>query len=191
MSILVAVTKGDRTVVASDRLTCFGHHAESSDNITAKAIQRVGSAFIGFTGWSLYRNILEDYLSTREPPVLKDRASIFKFFIGFWKIMREDYSFVEDQCSDDESPFVDLDSTFLVVTRTGIFGVSSNMDVAQYKKYHAIGCASEYAYGAIHSLYDHEPDPQQIAEAAVRAAVHFDIHCAGEVQVFELDQAGS
>ena len=191
MSILVAVTKGDRTVVASDRLTCFGHHAELSDNVTAKAIHRVGLALIGSTGWSLYDNILEDYLSTREPPVLEDRASIFKFFIGFWKIMREDYSFVEDQCNDDDSPFVDLDARFLVVTRNGIFGVESNMDVAQYKKYHAIGCASEYAYGAIHSLYDDEPDPRRIAEAAVQAAVHFDIHCAGEVQVFELEEASS
>ncbi|MCH8853531.1 MAG: hypothetical protein IID41_12900 [Planctomycetes bacterium] len=187
MSVIVAVTKKLRSVVATDSLSCFGNHGDTSGNIEPKSMRRVGSALIGCTGWALYDTILEDYLSRGELPVLDDRMSIFKFFVGFWKVLREDYSFVEDQCNKDDDPFVDLDSSFLVLNRNGIFGISRNMDVSHYKKYHAIGCACDYAYGALYSLYDGEADPQEIAEGAVRAAISFDIHCAGDIQVFEVD----
>lgn len=187
MSVIVAVTKKRRTVVATDGLTCFGHHGDTSGNIEPKPIHRVGSALIGNTGWALYDTILEDYLSRDELPLLDDKVSIFKFFVGFWKVLREDYPFVDDQCNSEDTPFVDLDSSFLVANRNGIFGITSDMDVTHYRKYHAIGCARDYAYGAMYSLYDDEPDPQKIAEGAVGAAISFDIHCAGEVQVFEID----
>ena len=72
---------------------------------------------------------------------------MFAFFITFWRQLHKRYQFVNDQVADedDPSPFADLDSSFLVANRTGIYYVSSNISVMAFKKYYAIGSGASYA----------------------------------------------
>lgn len=187
MSVVVAVTKGRRTIVAADSLTCAGHHRHDARNLKTAKVQRLGRVLICSTGWSLYDNILSDYLGARRSAdALKDQKAIFKFFMGFWKALHQNYPFVNDQCGEKDAPFGDLDASFMIVNRAGIFGVSPNMDVAYFQQYHAIGCGKDYAFGALNVLFDVESSPGKIAEKAVQAAIRFDIHCGGDIQLFEL-----
>lgn len=183
MSIIVAVQKGRRLAMAGDTLTSFGSHRDSTDNVTCMKIQRVGGALLGCTGWSLYANILDHFIKPSAPPVLKDERSVYNFFLKLWKALRERYALVNEQCAEKNSPFGDLDASFLVACRGGIFGISSDMSVTRYRKYHAIGCGQDYAYGALLNIYDLHSDAREIAAQAVRTAIHFDIHCGGEVQI--------
>ena len=186
MSIVVAVKKGRRIIMAADQLISCGTHREPPDNAATSKIRRVGSALLGSTGWSLYDNIFDDFLGGKRPPRLSDKQSIFKFFLKLWRAMHERYSLVNDQPHEKESPFGDLDASFIVANRRGIFVVYSNMSVCEFKKYYAIGGGADYAFGAMYNLYGAQRDPKKIAVQAVKTGIEFDVHCGGDVDVHEI-----
>jgi len=67
---------------------------------------KVGSSYVAQTGWGLYENILGDYVAKTGTPRFRSEREIFVFFNRFWKRMRKDYSFVNDQPMEDEHPSV-------------------------------------------------------------------------------------
>ena len=53
MSIIVAVTKNNKTVMAADTLTSFGDAQRvSGDNCPTEKIRRLGAVLLGGTGWA-------------------------------------------------------------------------------------------------------------------------------------------
>src|SRR5690349_7058371 len=116
MSIAVAVRSRGQIVIACDTKRTFGSGQLTEQNLTDVKVRRVGAAFLATTGWGLYSNILDDYLAARRNARLVDQRSIFAFFRTFWKDLHERYSFVNDQRPDDESPFGDLDASFLIAS---------------------------------------------------------------------------
>lgn len=183
MSIVVGVKKDGVMALASDSLSVFGSHREDQTNIVNnQKIIEVGASFLGYTGWGLYGNILSHYLrKLKTPPRLTDEMAIFSFFLKFMKDLRERYNLVNDQANSDKDPFADLDSCFIVANRNGLFGVSSNLSVCQYRTFHAIGSGCDYAFGALHALYDSGMPAHDVARVAVEAAIHFDSDCGGEI----------
>ena len=185
MTIIVAVRKDNEIVLAADSQTNWGSHRDQSDNVALPKLRRFGSNVIGSSGWALYDNILDHYLAKRKRmPPLNDERAIFSFFHRFWQDMRDRYTFVNDQCDDStDSPFVDLDASFLIANSHGIFGVSGNMSVVRYKKYFAIGGAADYAMGALHALYDRIDEAEALALEAVDTAIRFNVYCGHPVDV--------
>lgn len=184
MSVAVAVKCRDQIVIAADTKRTFGSGAVEVANFTDLKIREIGSSYIATTGWGLYSNILDDYLSTRKRAKLTDQASIFSFFRQFWKDLHERYSFVSDQRPDDDSPFGDLDASFLIASPEGIFSVACDMSVTQFEQYYAIGSGAPYALGAIHATYKPDGDALKIAECGVEAGMALDIYCGGKVTAF-------
>jgi ATP-dependent protease HslVU (ClpYQ) peptidase subunit len=153
MSVAVAVQKDSQIVIASDTQDNFGSNRISYDNYNSKKIIKVGGSYVATTGWGIYEDILDDYLTTKQNVLLDSRQQIFSFFMGFWRDLHDKYSFVKDQTDEDEdSPFGGLDSTFLIVNPHGIFYVSSNMSVTMFEKYFAIGSGSDFSFGTIYAL---------------------------------------
>ncbi len=188
MSIVVAVTKNGRTVMACDSMGFYGSQRVPTDNSKAIKVRPVGESLLAMTGWSLYDNILDDQLAARNgtPPPLGTALEIFGFFTAMWKELHERYPFVNDQAHEKDSPFGDLDSTFMVANASGIYKVASDTNVSHFAKYCAIGSGSDYALGALHHLYDRERDPARMAVMAVETAVTFDCYCGGEIDLHEL-----
>ena len=185
MSIALAVRSKGRIVIASDTKRTFGSGQVPEANLTDTKVRKVGSAYLATTGWGLYSNILDDYVGRRTPR-LNDQRSIFAFFRVFWKDLHERYSLVNDQRQDDESPFGDLDASFLIASERGIFSVACDMSVTEFTQYYAIGSGAPYALGALHALYREEADAAEIAKKAVEAAKALDIYCGGETTLFSL-----
>lgn len=179
MSVAVAVDKGGVITLASDSQTSFGSERVPPQNRAEVKYLKVGSAYIATTGWTLYANILSDWLSRRRnQPRLNDEASIFRFFNELWRQLHDRYSFVNDQADDsDGSPFGNLDSSFIVANPSGVFSVSTDMSVARFDRYFAIGSGSQVAIGALHALYETDLGAEAIAHAAVAAAMDHDIYC--------------
>ncbi len=186
MSIIVAVTKRGRTVVAADTLYLTGSHKDYASDLVGRAkVSRIGSSLIGMTGWSLYQNIFDHYFSRlRRVPTLKDEASIFEFFLQFLKSLRDRYPFIKEQREGADSPFSDLDSSFLIANRHGVFDVHGNLTVWKHKDFCAIGSGAPYAYGAAHVLYEQLGSAKEIAVRSVEAATRFDDGCGGPVETF-------
>lgn len=183
MSIAVAVKSRGKVVLAADSKRTFGPGAVTAANLKDCKIRRVGNAYLAATGWGVYANILDDYLARKRKVSLSDSRSIFDFFRVFWTDLHERYAFVNDQSGDADSPFGDLDASFLVVNARGIFSVACDMSVTEFAQYYAIGSGAPYALGALHALYDPKKDPQEPARAGVRAASDLDIYCGGDIEL--------
>jgi ATP-dependent HslUV protease subunit HslV len=185
MSIIVAVRKGREIALAADSQTNFGSVRVRSDNHRAVKFRSVGPALLATTGWGLYENILEDFLKRqRRTPSLSNKLNIFAFFMKLWDEMHDRYTLVNDQCNkDDPSPFGDLDASFIVVNKLGIFGVACDLSVTEFKHYHAIGSGCDFALGAMHALYETKMKADEIARRAIEAAVTFNVYCGGEIEI--------
>ena len=186
MSIAVAVRVGDDIVLATDSKRTFGAGAVPDDNFREAKMRKVGAAHIATTGWGVYNNILDDYLRTSRTPKLADSASIFAFFRNFWRALHDRYAFVNDQCTEGDSPFGDLDASFLIVNAQGIFYVACDMSVTRFDNYYAVGSGAPYALGAMHALYGARANPETLARKAVAAASALDIYCGGEVNLVKV-----
>jgi ATP-dependent HslUV protease, peptidase subunit HslV len=144
----------------------------------------LGGSELAMTGWGIYDNVFSDYLRSGRAPRFASEREIFTFFVRLWKDLRKRYSFVDDQVAeDDRSPFADLDSSFLIANRHGIFHVSGDMSVMAFREYYAIGSGASYALGVLHALYDSERDAVGLARRACEAAIAFDVYCGGEIDV--------
>lgn len=184
MSVAVAVRNGRTIALASDTQESLGDRRVLRPDHGASKILRIGSSYVGQTGWGLYENILGDYLAKVGTPRLRSESEVFAFFNRFWKRMRRDYSFVNDQSvGEDKTPFADLDASFLVVNAYGIFHVTSQMSVLRFHRFDAIGSGGCYALGALHALRDAPLRAEELARRACEAAVHFDVSCGGELDV--------
>jgi ATP-dependent HslUV protease subunit HslV len=186
MTIVVAVRKGARTVIAADSMTSFGNEKQPLANLSVDKLRRVGESWIGHAGWGLYEQILDDVLASRRPAALTSSRAVFRFFLHLWHALKERYPYVNEQSADKETPFADLDATFLVANRQGIFMVASNLTVTRFQRYQAIGGGAPYALGALHARYDREDDPVVLAREAVATAIAFDVHCGGETRLEEV-----
>ena len=63
MSIVVGVRKEGRTWVAADTQSSFGSNRVPIENGGVTKLRRIGKAVVGTTGWGIYENILDDFLS--------------------------------------------------------------------------------------------------------------------------------
>jgi ATP-dependent protease HslVU (ClpYQ) peptidase subunit len=187
MSIAVAVRNQGRIVIACDTKRTFGSGELPEANLTDVKVRRVGGAYLAATGWGIYSNILDDYFARRTPR-LTDERSIFAFFRVLWKDLHTRYSLVSDQRHDDESPFGDLDASFLITSPNGIFSVACDMSVTEFKQYYAIGSGAPYALGALHALWRDEGDAEQLARKATETAMALDLYCGGSVVSYALQE---
>jgi len=186
MSIVVAVVKEGRTVMAADTQSNFGAEVQPPDNLSTIKIRRVGKSLLGRSGWGVYDNILVDLLGRGETPELDDREKIFRFFTDLWKVLHQRYAFVNDQSKRKDGPFGDLGGSFLVANANGIFYVASNLGVTRFEKYYAIGAGADYSLGALYQLYDGASDAERIARSAVETAIAFSVRCGGRVEATEV-----
>lgn len=183
MSIAVAVEKDGIIALATDSQTNFGGERVPPENLAERKYRRIGDAWMAATGWSLYTNILDDVLAAGKVPNLNDSRGIFRFFRELWTTLHRRYNFVRDQPDDHDSPFGDLDASFLVAAPGGIFSVSSDLTVTPFARYFAIGSGAPVALGAMHALYDASETATDIAERAVAAAIAHDIYCGRPINL--------
>jgi ATP-dependent HslUV protease subunit HslV len=187
MSIAVAVKKDNNIVLATDSLASFGSGKMTSTNYQTNKMILAGQSCIALTGWLLYENLMRSYINSLENlPTLNSEQVIFQFFIDFLKKMKADNCFINDQCEDKGSPFTNLDSQFLVVNSSGVFVVLGNMHVLKFNEYCAIGSGSDYALGALYSIYHNNIDANSIAEFAVNTAIELDTSCGGKINFFHV-----
>ena len=184
MSVAIAVVRDRTLALATDSMIHFGGDKIPTANLADRKMRPVGPAWLAATGWSLYSNILEDWLGGRKRmPSLATSGAIFRFFNDFWGQLHDRYSFVKDQPDDHDSPFGDLDSTFIVASPGGLFHVASDLSVTEFRQYFAIGSGGSIAMGAAHALWDSDLSAEQIAVKAAEAAIDMDLYCGAPVNL--------
>jgi ATP-dependent protease HslVU (ClpYQ) peptidase subunit len=186
MSIVVGVRKQGQTWVAADTQSSFGSNRVPIENGGVTKLRRIGRAVVGTTGWGIYENILDDFLAEGKHPPLGARGEIFTFFLELWKALHEHYPFVNDQSERDDSPFGNLDASFLVANPSGLYYVASDLSVTPFQQYCAVGSGADFSMGAAYVLYPTELGADEIARRCVETASSFNLYCGGPVELLEV-----
>ena len=193
MSIIVAVQKGEQIAMAADNGASDGCHVQPPDLVVNhQKVRRVGDSLIGMAGYAVYENVFEHLLGLgRIEFSLGNRNEVFVFFLRLLETLTRDYHFVSetnDDCTEEDrgSPFLKLNSRFIVANRSGIFVIDSDLTVVQYRNYWAIGNGCTFALGALHASYGGDASAQSIARTAAEAALRFGEDCRGDIETWDL-----
>jgi ATP-dependent HslUV protease subunit HslV len=188
MSIIAAVRSTDAITIAADSLAVFGEGLiVPANNARVCKLMRIGDAVLGGTGWAVYDDIIDHHLADKPPPSLNNRRDIYAFFLDLWSVLREKYTLVNDQAASKDTPFGDLDASFLVASPGGLFKVSSDLGVTEFTRWYAVGSGSEYAMGAMHALRDRVDEDAVLVTHACQAAIDMDAHCGGDIDIIQIE----
>ena len=173
MSTITIVRKNGSVAIAADTQASFGSRKLSARyERHAGKILRVGESFIGMTGCGV-QQLDRLIASAGEPLLLANKTEIFGVLLKMHERLNEEY-FLVDLLREECDAFESSPTSLMIANSFGIFGVSSNRSVIEFERFWASGSGSDYALGAMYSVYDSALDALSIAEAGVRAAMEFD-----------------
>jgi len=187
MSTAVAIKKGNKIVLAADTQTNMGDQFFNKDNVKANKIINIRKSYLAVSGWTIYNNITDELVKKNKDYDLSNKNAIFVFFNILWNELHESYSFVNDQCDIEDSPFGDLGCTFLLTNKSGIYYIASDLNVTKFEKYFAIGTGADYGLGTIYSLYNSNISIEDLAKKAIEAASVFDIYTDKEIDIVNIE----
>ena len=184
MTTVAVVRKNGIAAIAADTLTKWGPVKESATYVVNhEKILRVGDSYIAITGNATFKHIVADYFEGfEEAPRLDSVGEIFRVWNRMHADFKDRYFLQSEEDKEEAIESTRLDA--LIANSSGIFGVSGQRTVQEFAKFYAYGSGSDYALGALYSVYDRpELDAAAVARHAVRAASEFDdgtgepIHC--------------
>lgn len=189
MSTITIVRKNGSVAIAADTQASFGSRKLSARyERHAGKILRVGESFIGMTGWGV-QQLDRLIASASEPPLLANKTEIFGVLLKMHERLNEEY--LLDLLRDDCDAFESSPMSLMIANSFGIFGVSSNRSVIEFERFWASGSGSDYALGAMYSVYESAVDALSIAEAGVRAAIEFDDATGAPIESHALQLSAS
>ena len=174
MSTVVVVRKNNSACIAADSLTSFGDTKQAAEFVVnSDKIIQFADFYMGIVGSAAHPLVLKS-LFTSHPDIIdfSDQLSIFNSLKQIHPILKEEY-FLNSK-DDDEDPYESSRVDSLIMTQKGIFGLYSLREVEEYTQYWAVGSGSEYALGAMHTVYDQLDSAEQIALAGIKAGTKFD-----------------
>jgi ATP-dependent protease HslVU (ClpYQ) peptidase subunit len=167
MTTIAVVRKNGVAAIAADTLTKWGTAKESADYVlNNEKILRVGDSWVGITGSATFKLILRDYFGDYPDARLDTPADIFRTWNRLHRALKDRYYLLPEEDKEDalESSRMDV----LIANPHGIFGVAAHRTVQEFARFYAYGSGSDYALGALYSVYD---DPRRDAEALARHAI--------------------
>jgi ATP-dependent protease HslVU (ClpYQ) peptidase subunit len=173
MSTVVAVKKAGMICIAADSLTSFGDLRLSAQfDAGYNKILQHDDNYIGIVGSSAHQLVLESMLQDKKLKTdFSSRLNVFESFRAFHPVLKEKY-FLNAKDEDDD-PYESTHIDALIVNPHGMFGIHALREVTEYTRFWAIGSGSEYALGAMYTVFDDYASAEQIAEAGVRAGAEF------------------
>jgi ATP-dependent HslUV protease, peptidase subunit HslV len=183
MTTIAVVRKHGIAAIAADTLTKWGSAKESAEYVVNhEKIFPLANGFIAVTGDAVFKHIVRDYFGTQEgAPKLDNVANIFRTWNRLHADFKERYFLQPEEEKEDavESTRVDV----LLANPHGIFGVSGQRTVQEFSKFYAYGSGSDYALGALYSVYDRpDMDAEAVARHAIATAIEFDDGTGGPIQ---------
>ena len=178
MSTIVAVIKNSVACIAADSLTSFGDVRQSAQFVTdsEKVIQfeqNGQSNYLGIVGSAAHHLVMQDLLEAHQDKIdFSSRMKIFQTFKQIHPILKEEYFLNSKEEEEDAYESSRVDG--LIVNNSGIYGLYSLREVEQYSQFWAVGSGSEFALGAMFSVYDQFDSAQEIAKAGIQAGTTFD-----------------
>lgn len=176
MSIIVAVKKAGKIVIAADTLSKFGETKVERKYRNLDKIISFNDSYIGITG-ALANVVVFSHLIAKYADQISfdNQNDIFNSYLKIHPILKDEYFM--NSTEDNENTYESSQIDALIANPNGIFGMYSWREVYEYEKFWALGSGFDCAMGAMYSTYDLLDEPEQIAENAVKAACEFNDSC--------------
>jgi len=192
MSTIVVVKKAGKVCIAADSLTSFGdlRMGATYEKVYDK-ISEYNGCYYGIVGSAAHELVMksilkEDAQKENEIEVdLNTRENIFESFRALHPVLKDKY-FLNSK-DEEEDPYEATHIDALIANENGIFGVYSLREVSEFNRFWAIGSGSEYALGAMFSVYDLYDSAEEIAKAGVAAGAEFNNATALPMTSYSLD----
>ena len=167
MTTICAVRKLDRVAIACDTCTTYGASIETAKYVANHSkIISVGDAYVALSGPTGGKLGVSQFFGTGDTYDLSSVDSIYDTWLELHRFLK-DHCFLNQQDNDDDA-FESSSIEALIVSSSGIFGVSRQRAVQEFTRFYAYGRGNEYAMGAMDACYD---DPVIHAEALARLGV--------------------
>jgi ATP-dependent HslUV protease, peptidase subunit HslV len=186
MSIVVAVQKENTVVIATDTLTKRNYEKLNASFFVNKSkLIQFGDSWIAPVGTSVHMDVLKS-LFEKYPDLihLHSRTEVFETYVRIHRILRDEY-FLNATAEKSEDEYETSRIGALIVNPCGIFEMLAWRNVNHYSRFYAIGSGSDYALGAMYSVYDRFT-AAETAEAGIRAACEFDDSSALPMELHEI-----
>jgi ATP-dependent protease HslVU (ClpYQ) peptidase subunit len=188
MTTIAVVRKHGVAAIAADTLTKWGSAKESAHYVVNHSkLFPLSDGYIGITGNATFKHIVFDYFEGLEDtPRLDSVANIFKVWNRLHGDFKERYFLQPEEDKEEAVESTRLD--VLIANPHGIFGVSGQRTVQEFSRFYAYGSGSDYALGALYSVYDRpELDAEAVARHAIAAAIEFDDGTGGPIESFTVN----
>lgn len=178
MSVIVAVRKNNKTVIAADTQWSMGSVKLSGNLLKNPAkILKMKDSYVGLAGSVTHGLVFRSLNENHADKINFDSEyEVFETMRKLHEILKTEY-FVMTGDSDEEQPYESNQINALIANKNGIFELQTYREVIEFDRYCAIGAGYRFAIGAMHALYDKEEDPLEIALAGIRAACEFEESC--------------
>lgn len=186
MSIVVAVKKAGKIVIAADTLYSFGNIKVTPTYLSKRSkIYHFGNSYIGLTGASAHDNVLPHLFEKHKKDISLDNLeNIFETYLKLHPILKDEYYL--NSYEEDDNTYEPSKVEGLITNPNGIFGIYARREVYEFEKFWAIGSGEEYALGSLFSTYDLIDTPEEIAELAVKASCEFDDGCGLPLEIYSI-----
>lgn len=175
MSVVVVVKKEQEIVIAADTLSTQGDIGKGANHkYNSSKIVNYKDNMIGSVGSTMAKHMfLESLKNSKKELSLHGVENIYRTMLQVHqKLKKEHYLLPHNKAGKVESSQVHL----LIANSSGIFGVSADRNVSNYKKFWANGSGSYFALGAMEQAYEAH-SASEIARIGIEAACEFDKHC--------------
>jgi ATP-dependent protease HslVU (ClpYQ) peptidase subunit len=178
MSIVVVVKKAGKTVIAADSVYSHGSTIIKAPYLTKRSkIHQIGDSFVGVVGATAHESVLEHLFEKHKSKLsFTNKKEIFQTYLRIHPILKEEY-FLNTSEGNDDDEYESSQIDALIANSNGIFGMYTWREVYEFERFWALGSGRDYALGALFTVYDSFDEPEQIAEAAIKAACEFDDGC--------------
>lgn len=192
MSIVVAVRKGKYAAIASDLQISYGSTICPGEmRPYPRNIRKVGEAYIGLVGSVAHFTSLWSLAASKADLFNFSSAdTIAETFRKIHPLLRDEYYLMtteDDKSQEYESSQMDG----MIVSKSGIYSLSSYREVSEYNSFWATGSGIDYSLGAMEAIYATEQSAKTIAECGVCAACKFDMACGLPLESYELELEGT
>jgi ATP-dependent HslUV protease, peptidase subunit HslV len=186
MTTIAVARKGTTIAIAADTLTSFGNTRVPSTykGEHAKIIEFAGN-FIGICGSSAHHLALRSLLLRERSLDLSSRQAVFESFLRLHPTLKEDYYL--NPREHEHGPYESSQIEALIANPHGLFGIFSYREAFEYNRFWAIGSGYRFALGAMHAVYEHTENAEDIVRAGVEAGCEFDNATGAPVIVHTID----
>ncbi len=186
MTVLTAVKKNNKIVIAADTLVHSGSLLKDIDSKTNHdKITHYNGTWFAYAGASMSALMLQDALHEYGDELdFHGLQNIYRSSLKLHTILKDNYFLMTGDGSSNQS-VQDTQLHLLMANSSGIYEMTGDRNITEIPRFWSAGSGSRFALGAMYACFDNYDDPVEIATMGIEAACKYDSYCGLPMTLYE------